>query len=277
MRTVEKVELSEDVEEIVETISENVSDYCDFTAGGYVLMGIARSKDNSEITNSEEVVFREVILDNTTEYKVQRKCRNLVGKMLATGLDFYVYVSVNPRDFPTAFMNFMQQQTDWIKHTMNGDKNKQELMKRVGSKWISELQKPRNREQQRFCWDLDVKNVKTFGAVCTALFENTEVIHSTETVNGHHIITEPFNYNNSEFLQNMREKGVLELHTDGRVFIDHVTAADFHPSIDGWEDIKYMINGYIKKIMDEQEFACGHKREGLRGFRDYVKNKFNGS
>lgn len=250
MRTVEKVQVSEDVEPLVETIAENVSDYCDFTVGGYVLMGIARSKDNSGIRSSEEVVFREVLPDNTSMYKVRRRCRNLVGKMQATGLDFYVYVSVNARDMPTAFMNFMEKQMDWIKHSMNGDRNKREHMKRTGSKWISELQKPRNKAQQRFCWDLDVSNSRTFGAVCTELFKNTRVLHSTETVNGYHVITEPFNYTGSEFLQDMRDNSVLELHKDGRVFIEHVEASDLQPSINGWQEMKHEIHEGVERMND---------------------------
>ena len=57
----------------------------------YVLFGIARKKDNEGITNTKEVVFREVIKDTDN---IEKKYLKLKAQCEScNNLSFYIYLS----------------------------------------------------------------------------------------------------------------------------------------------------------------------------------------
>ena len=39
-------------------------------------------------------------------------------------------------------------------------------------------------------------------------------------------------------------------------------------------ELEQLLNKYIQKVMRDGEFACGHKRDGIRGFRNWIKEYY---
>lgn len=45
-------------------------------------------------------------------------------------------------------------------------------------------------------------------------------------------------------------------------------------ALTGAESVEYLVDKYIKKIEEDEEFALGHKRAGLRDFKKWMKKKY---
>ena len=39
-------------------------------------------------------------------------------------------------------------------------------------------------------------------------------------------------------------------------------------------ELEQLLNKYIQKVMRDGEFACDHKRDGIRGFRNWIKEYY---
>jgi len=91
-------------------MKEKLKNYCDFDKGVYVVMAVARKKDN-DLTKSQEIVIRDVLRE---ERDIDRRYPRLIKQITdfkeeGKPVNFYVYVSCNPRDYWKAFYNFQQK------------------------------------------------------------------------------------------------------------------------------------------------------------------------
>ena len=179
--------------ESLEEIQENVHSWCYFDDHrGYVLMAIARKTHNDDITNAGEITHRRVITDRSGVTHATRDLWTLAEA--DTDHEYRFYLTVNARDTEQAFGNFLQAQTEWLTDAVRGNDDARDKMGRVGSEWISEVHRPRNKCDSYFQFDLDSDKQRDLDALASSLGATTEVRLIRETPNGWHIITEPFAY-----------------------------------------------------------------------------------
>lgn len=196
--------------------------YCDFSDNRvYVLMAQARKKENP-VTSSEEIIWREVLRDETDIERKVRKLRAAAQGYNPPDFDdptFRLYVTANARAPVNAHFEFKQRQDKWFKSMYHGDENVYDKIKRLDSHWISELQRPHSRDEKLLQLDVDQK----FEGAEQAAFEEflddvTEVLWLQETPNGWHYIVEPYNYVN-KYMEDID----YEAHGDGLLFIEYLT------------------------------------------------------
>lgn len=197
-------------------ISE-IKDYSEFGDNRvYLLMAIARKKENPDITSSSEIVFREVVKD---EKDIERKIEKLRNACENYGdaEKFRLYYSANARNTLDAYFNFRIVMNSWAEKKLNGQKDIDRKFKRIDSHWKSELQKPGSRDESNFIYDLDSKSMESREVLLEELEKHTEVKKRVSTPNGHHFIVEPFNHNKlKEFDFEVERKN------DGMFFVGYI-------------------------------------------------------
>lgn len=201
---------------------EFLNGYCNFEEKRvYVLFAIARKNENEDITTSGEIIFREVLKNETD---IRRKVSKLRAATAGYEADiqadptFRLYVTVNRRDAESALFNFRQRTEGWIQDYINDDDAAGRKFERVDSYWVSELQKPENRGEQFFLWDYDGgKHLP--GNLRHELETRTTILAERETPNGRHVVTLPFRY----MEDNPVREYDLELKTDGMLFLEYLT------------------------------------------------------
>jgi len=174
---------------------EELEDYSEFGENRvYLLMAIARKKENPDITSSGEIVFREVVKH---EEDIERKVNKLQNacKRYGEAEKFRLYYSANARNTLDAYFRYRERMDSWIEKKMNGQADIDRKLKRLDSHWKSELQKPHSRDETFFLYDLDTKSEDARKELVENLEEYTEIKLHVPTPNGHHYIVEPFNHN----------------------------------------------------------------------------------
>lgn len=114
----------------------------------YSLIAIARKKDNRDITNSREIVLREIV---KSEDKILEKLDSIYYRISAfNGMyNFRIYASVNARDIIKAAKELSYEiLTRLIDY--KEDINKLHKLKRIDNIWFSVLNKPENVYKNRF-------------------------------------------------------------------------------------------------------------------------------
>lgn len=200
-----------------------LEDYCTFNEDRvYVLMAIARKKENPEITSSSEPVFREVIKNGEDIRRKVEKLESIVSNYRSDSgnlLTFRLYITANARNTLKTYFNFRQRMNGWIKDRMYEQKDTPRKFKRIDSHWKSELHKPESRDETRFIFDLENVSSEELETFLNDLTEHVDAEYRVRTPNGFHIVTEPFNYNQFE-------TGIeYELKTDGMVFLKFIDKA----------------------------------------------------
>jgi len=171
-----------------------LKDYSEFGDNRvYLLMAIARKKENPDITSSGEIVFREVVKN---EKDIERKITKLQNarKRYGEAEKFRLYYSANARNTLDAYFRYRERMNGWIEKKMNGQADINQKLKRLDSHWKSELQKPHSRDETFFLYDLDTKDETARNELVENLEEYTEIKLHVPTPNGHHYIVEPFNH-----------------------------------------------------------------------------------
>jgi len=174
--------------------TEELQDYSEFGDNRvYLLMAIARKKENPEITSSGEIVFREVVKN---EKDIDRKISKLQNacKRYGGAEKFRLYYSVNARNTLDAYFRYRERMDSWIEKKMNGQADIDDKLKRLDSHWKSELQKPHSRDETFFLYDLDTESEEAKQQLVQNLNEYTEIRLDVPTPNGHHFIVEAFNH-----------------------------------------------------------------------------------
>ena len=205
---------------------ETIEDYCEFGEHRvYLLMAIARTRENPHLSSNSEVVFREVIKHGQDIDRKLRKLSCVAEKYRdddGDPLTFRLYLSVNARNTLTAYFNFQDKLNGWAKDMIYGDEAVDRKLKRVDQYWKSELQRDKAKDDSRFLIDVDTKDIDT-GDLKQRLSIYTDVLKLRETPNGYHLITEPFNYTEMDYLQ---EHDDIEVETDRMIFLEYLSRAE---------------------------------------------------
>lgn len=163
----------------------------------YVLFGIARRKNNENITNGTEVVFREIIRNTEDIEKKYNKLKNAVKNYIHTDgskLNFYIYISINPRNCIKAMFKLKQNLNNWSLELINGvDCNRR--LQRLDLEWMSCLMSPICKSGRgKWLVDFDSKEEDKLKMFKSNLELNKSKVYlESETRNGYHLIVEPFN------------------------------------------------------------------------------------
>lgn len=198
-----------------------LEDYCEFGEDRvYLLMAIARAKENPSITSGSEPVVREVVKHETDIQRKYEKLRAYATQYRShsgDSLQFRLYITANARNTVKTYFNFRESMNGWTKDRIFGDDAASGKFKRIDSHWKSELHRDGTRDETRFLFDLDDASPDEKSTFIETVAEQTETITCQETPNGYHIITVPFNYN--EFETEIE----YELKTDGMLFLTYLT------------------------------------------------------
>lgn len=204
-------------------------EHCEFNSeyDCYVLLAVSRKKDTPEITNSQEIVFREVIKsesDITRKYlKIKAMCesyRDEEGKKYP----FYLYVSLNARDSLKATFELMAKINLWMEETMRGVDRSQFFKKVYGHFYSTLMHKTsKSKHTKYFMFDIDTKDEEDIHHIEYELEGNTQTIMKVETKNGWHYKVTPFNAIPIQSLLGSPEyKDLIELKRDANLFVEYI-------------------------------------------------------
>ena len=202
----------------------DLEDYCEFGEDRvYLLVAVARTKENPRLTSGTEVTFREVVEDRRDIRPTydELRCSALGYRTEAgDGLTFRLYVTANARNALDAYFDFRERMDGWVRDRLNGDEAAPRKFKRLDRYWLSEVQKPAARDDRRFLFDLDDVTADEAERLVATLGEHTTVVTWRPTPNGYHVVTEPFNH--TELATDVD----YELKTDGLLFLERLTGDD---------------------------------------------------
>lgn len=202
-------------------------EHCEFNSpyDCYVLLAVARKKDTLGLTNSQEIVFREVIKDESNIKKKYLKMKAMCESYRdenGKSYPFYLYVSLNARDSLKATFALMGKINLWIEETMRGVDRSQFFKKVYGHFYSTLMHKTsKSRHTKYFMFDFDIKDQEILGSFLTLLEKHTEVNGVYETKNGYHIKVKPFN---AEEIRDVLEeqKDIIELKRDANLFVEYI-------------------------------------------------------
>ena len=169
------------------------------------------------MTTSDEVVFREVIKDESNiEKKYTKLLTQCENYKTAAGkkLNFYIYASVNARDVKKGYFSLKRKLIGYEEEMINGVSHSNQL-KRIDSFWISALMQPESRvKERRFMLDIDTKDEIIIDRILNDF--PRIIICKRETVNGWHYVVAPFNKQIGTCFS------VMEVKTDALLFLKHI-------------------------------------------------------
>lgn len=166
----------------------------------YILVGMARKKENPDLENN--IVRRMVVRGDKIDTKV-----NEMKAITDIKEDTYrLYISANKRDTEQAYLNMNRDMVTMLRDGENID--------RMDKEWITQLQQSSAKDETNFIFDVD--NPEIIDDVKQDLKSKTEIHTVRPTVNGYHIVTNPFDYNSVLSKYNNKD---LEIRTDGLLFL----------------------------------------------------------
>lgn len=171
--------------------------HCEFNVPTdcYVIIAVSRKKDTPEITNSTEIVFRDVIKDKSEiekKYLKLKACINNYRDINGKSFPFYLYVMLNPANARKATIELLNRITGWLDREVM-DKQVNEHYKRTYAEFYSALMLPHCRGSKKyFMVDYDSKEEPYFSDFMKSLQLQTSVILVQETRHGYHIQCMPF-------------------------------------------------------------------------------------
>jgi hypothetical protein len=199
-----------------------LEEFCCFESNRvYILLAMARPKENEDISSGDEPVFREIVEKSEDIRQKYNKLKSISQNYTAregAGLNFRLYVTVNARNVRDSMYMFQRQLINYNERITNGHAPAEKKIKRLDKQWKSTLQKDVNKEDNYFIIDIDTKDESIRGRIADALDSETEIIKEVSTPNGYHIITEPFNYTDCEVLSTNED---AETKSDGLLFLKY--------------------------------------------------------
>lgn len=192
-------------------------DFCTFGKNrAYILISIARPKENDSLTHSNIPNFKEILTEQERIPRKIEKLRSLSSYRAEEqdDLTFRLYISANSRDTRTAFFNFQKDLINMNEKIDQGHEQTRERIKRLDSSWISALQSDEHRYSKRFIFDID--DPELYKTAFNTLSQQTEIVANIKTPNGYHILTAPFNYTNINLIDQYEE---IELKKDGLLYL----------------------------------------------------------
>jgi hypothetical protein len=154
-------------------------------------MAIARSKENQDINSNYCPVIRKVVTESN---EIRRKLVELNHAVSRFEHRFRLYLSVNARNTIDATFSLKRDMDEWIQMRLHGNEDVMQKFKRLDSEFKSTLQSNKCKDESKFLFDLDEITADEANRFERKLKEDTTVILTRTTPNGHHIVTEPFNY-----------------------------------------------------------------------------------
>lgn len=200
-----------------EDILSFLKQYCDFGPNRlYILLAMARPKENKNITHNSIPIFRELI---TKEEKITEKYNKL--KLISENhredgekLTFRYYFSANARDIDKAFYLYQKKLLEMQRDIHNGHTATQHKIKRLDKEWMSMLQKSGNKDDNYFIIDIDKSEKSILNKIYNGIEKETTIKECIQTPNGYHLITDPFNPN-----QNILDEEYIEIKKDDLFFL----------------------------------------------------------
>ena len=206
---------------------ETLKKHCEFKGAYdiYVLLAVSRKKDVEHITNSQEIVFREVIKN---EKDIERKYRK-IKCMCESYKDsdgrsypFYLYVSLNARDSLKATFGLMNKINLWMEETIRGI-DRSAFFKKIYGHFYSTLMEKESKSQRTkyFMFDIDTKDEEEIYSLEYFMEGYVKIVMRIETRNGWHYKVEPFN---SELIRDSLNEysEVIELKRDANLFVGYI-------------------------------------------------------
>ena len=193
---------------------DDFREYCTFGEERvYLLLAIARSKENEDISASDQPTIREVV---ESEAELERKAAQLAHAVSRFDARYRLYLSANARNTTKAFFELRRRMDDWLQMRFNGDDGVLGKFKRVDSEFKSVLQSDSARDETNFVFDIDDATAAEAERLEATLRERTTVRLIQETPNGYHVVTTPFDYTDLEV------DIEYELKTDGMIFVSYL-------------------------------------------------------
>lgn len=193
---------------------EKFREYCEFDEDRvYVLLAIARTKENEKHSSNTEPTMREIIEDKED---LETKMNQLDHAAKSFDSKFRLYISSNARNSMKAFFQLRSEMGEWLQMRLNGNNGVKKKFKRIDSEFKSVLQKNECKDETNFIFDLDEASEKDLSELKQDLEGLTEMRMVQTTPNGFHIITQPFNYNELE------TEIDYELKKDGMIFVSYI-------------------------------------------------------
>lgn len=201
--------------------------HCEFLSpyDCYVLLCVSRKKDVEHITNSQEVIFREVIKnekDIKRKYlKVKAMCESYKDEE-GRSYPFYIYISLNARDSLKATFALRSKMDLWMEETIRGI-DRSQFFKKVYGHFYSTLMHKQSKSKftKYHMFDFDTKDSESLLMFYNVLERNTEVIMIQETRNGYHLKVKPFNAEEIRDYLN-ENKDIIELKRDANFFVEYI-------------------------------------------------------
>lgn len=173
----------------MEEILDHLWDFTDNRV--YLLVAIARSKENDEVRATDQPTMRKVV-ENREE--LGDKIEQLQHATSRFPQEYRLYATVNGRNAKDA-LKTLQHELIELDRSLEQDPN-EARHKRIDHMWKSILHKPEQRDQKRFLWDVDTPN-ESAKRKMEELLEGMTVLQQ-DTPNGYHFVTVPFNFNRLE-------------------------------------------------------------------------------
>lgn len=193
---------------------EKLRDYCEFGEDRvYVLLAIARSKENEQHSSNTEPTMREVVKE---EKELEREIKQL--EHTARGFDsrFRLYISANARNALKASFKLRSEMDGWLEMQLSGNEGVKKKFKKIDSEFKSVLQKNECKDGSNFIFDLDDADRDDLEQLKEDIDKLTSIKLTQETPNGFHVVTESFNYNELD------TEVDYELKKDGMIFLDYI-------------------------------------------------------
>ncbi len=160
----------------------------------YILIALARSKDNEDIRATDQPTIRKVVEDRD---ELERKIEELSHATKRFEHKYRLYGTVNARNTRDALFNFQHEMTNWLRKADMGDVDVRKNFKRIDHEWKSKLHQESCRDDKYFLFDLDDADEIDLYNMTQELErqDHAQILAQQESPNGWHVITTPFNYN----------------------------------------------------------------------------------
>jgi len=202
------------------SLLEFLSDYCEFGADRvYLLLAMARPKENEAVSHGNALVFREIITDEgdmSSKYARLKTVAHHYETEEGQSLNFRFYLTANARDTRKSFYLYQKDLIEYGHKMATGHEQTHEKIKRLDKEWKSKLQSDSTKDDSFFIIDVDTEDKETYKKTLSALKDETDILTAIRSPNGFHIITVPFNYPDFELLN---ENDQIEIKTDGLMFL----------------------------------------------------------
>jgi len=210
---------------------ELLQEHCKFITkyDCYVLLAVSRKKDTPEITNSQEIVFREVVKNETD---IIRKYNKIKAQLInykdeeGKSFPFYLYISLNRRDSKRANFMLINKLLGWVEAESNGE-DKSRMFKKTYGHFYSclMLKECRSKGQKHFMLDVDTKNKEKIQKISDILNHYLFPFGALkqETRNGFHFKVQPFNrvkFNEDLELHGLTD--ICEVKVDANLFVEYI-------------------------------------------------------